>query len=738
MSPSLTIEGTRFHDKHGREVLLRGINLASDTKFPASPAVPSHSAERFFDGDNVSFVGRPFPLEDADAHFRRLRNWGYNCLRYLYTWECLEARGPGVYDEEYINFTIEVLRRAKVYGFYVFMDPHQDVWSRFSGGSGAPMWTLYAAGLNPHTFAVTEAALVHNTWPNPAEFPKMIWATNYTRMVCQVMFTLWFAGRDFAPKAIINGQNIQDYLQSHYLNATAHLARRIREAGDLEDTVVIGWESFNEPNHGLVGYQDLTKIPAEQQLQKGTSPTAWQAILTGSGRECEVETWELGSMGSYRTGKVLVDPKGTQAWLAADHDDTKYGWKRDPGWKLGECIWAQHGVWDPATGELLRPDYFAKMPDGRVIDADVFCNTYFMEHWKNWAHAVRVHHANAILLLQPPVWVIPPVIDAETKALGRIVYAPHYYDGLTLMSKKWNRFFNVDVLGVLRGRYLSPAFAVKIGETAIRNSMREQLTAMKQEGLDNIGETPCLFSEIGIPYDMDDKYAYKTGDYSSQTRASDANHFALEGALVSYTWWNYCALNNHEWGDQWNGEDLSIYGRDDTAPERDYTDRPSMEPYEDSPRATPNTIDSSSVKGTLSTETMTTERAMTSIGSSAGTRAADAFIRPAPVRVCGTVTSYSFDLAHSSFTMEIVAQAETADAAPTEIFVPLYHFPRDKLEVQISDGRWAYDEEMQVLRWWHKGGEKQTIKVFGVKRFAQSFEDDTYFDMVRNVGCQVM
>lgn len=40
---------------------------------------------------------------------------------------------------------------------------------------------------------------------------------------------------------------------------------------------------------------------------------------------------------------------------------------------------------------------------------------------------------------------------------------------------------------------------------------------------------------------MDDKYAYKTGDYSSQTRASDANHFALEGAGVSYTWWTYCA-----------------------------------------------------------------------------------------------------------------------------------------------------------------------------------------------------
>ncbi|KAF3931729.1 hypothetical protein ABW19_dt0207644 [Dactylella cylindrospora] len=736
MPLGLTIDGTKFHDKHGREVLLRGVNVGSDVKFPSKPAVPSHVSDHFFEGDNVSFVGRPFPLEDADTHFRRLRNWGYNTLRYLYTWEAIEAKGPGIYDEDYVAFTISVLRKAGEYGFYVFMDPHQDVWSRFSGGSGAPMWTLYAVGLNPQTFDVTEAALVHNTYPNPSDFPKMIWSTNYTRMVCQVLFTLFFAGKDFAPKAIIDGQNIQDYLQSHYIGATAHLARRIKEAGGLEDLVVIGWESFNEPNHGLIGYQDLDKIPADQQLQKGTSPTAWQAILTASGRACEIDTWELGSMGSYKTGKVLVDPKGVQAWLPADHDDSKYGWKRDPEWKLGECLWAQHGLWDPASDTLLHADYFSKNPAGQKLDANLFCNTYFMNHWKDWARAIRAIHSASILLLQPPVWVIPPTVDEETKGFGRIVYAPHYYDGLTLMTKKWNRFFNVDVLGVLRGRYLSPAFAVKIGETAIRNSMKEQLTAMKQEGLDNIGETPCLFSEIGIPYDMDDKYAYKTGDYTSQTRASDANHFALEGSLTSYTWWTYCSLNNHEWGDQWNGEDLSIFGLDDTAPERGDSERPSMEPYHDSPRDTLNTINSNSVKGTLSSAQMSMERNSTSIGSSMGNRAADAFIRPVPVRTSGAITSYGFNLAQSVFALSITANA-TTELAPTEVYVPLYHFPRDRLNVEISDGRWIYEDETQVLKWWHKGG-PQTLKITGVKRFGQTFEDDTYFDMVKNVGCRIM
>ena len=52
-----------------------------------------------------------------------------------------------------------------------------------------------------------------------------------------------------------------------------------------------------------------------------------------------------------------------------------------------------------------------------------------------------------------------------------------------------------------------------------------------------------IFSEIGIPYDMDDKHAYKTGDYSSQVRAMDANHFALEGSTANgFTLWLYTSL----------------------------------------------------------------------------------------------------------------------------------------------------------------------------------------------------
>ncbi len=123
----LTIEDANFCDSHGRQVTLRGINFAADAKFPSSPNQPSHVPDDFFNGDNVKFTGRPFPKEDAHLHFSRLKLFGYNTIRYIFTWEAIEAAGPGIYDEEWIQHTIDILRTAKEYGFYIFMDPHQDV-----------------------------------------------------------------------------------------------------------------------------------------------------------------------------------------------------------------------------------------------------------------------------------------------------------------------------------------------------------------------------------------------------------------------------------------------------------------------------------------------------------------------------------------------------------------------------------------------------------------------------------
>lgn len=92
----LSIDGIGgFKDSSGRTVVLRGINLDSSAKLPKQqPSTFSHPDSSFWDGDNVSYVNRPFTLEEAPSHLERIKEWGFNTIRYIYTWEALEHKGP--------------------------------------------------------------------------------------------------------------------------------------------------------------------------------------------------------------------------------------------------------------------------------------------------------------------------------------------------------------------------------------------------------------------------------------------------------------------------------------------------------------------------------------------------------------------------------------------------------------------------------------------------------------------
>ena len=49
-------------------------------------------------------------------------------------------------------------------------------------------------------------------------------------------------------------------------------------------------------------------------------------------------------------------------------------------------------------------------------------------------------------------------------------------------------WWNIDALGYLRGKYKNPLFALRIGHSAVRNGLRDQLLATRQEGIENIGK----------------------------------------------------------------------------------------------------------------------------------------------------------------------------------------------------------------------------------------------------------
>ena len=123
----IRIEKGEFVDEHGRILNLRGVNLAGSTKIPAVNSMD------WLDSKAVSFVDRPFPLDEADEHFVRLRSCGLRFIRFLITWEAIEHEGPGLYDRSYLQYVRKVLEKASQHGMYVYLDPHQDVWSHWTG-----------------------------------------------------------------------------------------------------------------------------------------------------------------------------------------------------------------------------------------------------------------------------------------------------------------------------------------------------------------------------------------------------------------------------------------------------------------------------------------------------------------------------------------------------------------------------------------------------------------------------
>ncbi|KAI8973444.1 glycoside hydrolase superfamily [Mycotypha africana] len=724
-----------------RTLLFRGVNLSPNTKLPVG--IPSHKRESFWvDYDrHVTFVGRPFPLSDADEHLQRLVNLGFNLLRFIVTWEAIEHEGPGIYDEDYLDYVVQVLKKCEEYRLQVYIDPHQDTWSRHCGGSGHPGWTLALAGLNPLHFPQTNAAIVHNLYSPPENFPKMIWNTNYNKLAAATLFTLFYAGRTYAPKCIVNGVNIQDYLQDHYLSSLTQLAKRIHD-NHLEDTVVIGYDTMNEPGKGYLSVPNLSEISKDDvDFKKGLTPTAFQGMLLGAGFEAQVGFWELKWNGPRKTKDVWVKPDMT-AWMTDQEVKEAYAtfrWERDFNiWPAG-CVWATHGVWDPSHQDLLRPDYFVKHPK---TGQPTHYNDFWTDHLLAYERAIRHIHENAILFVQPPVLEAPPKLPAN---LNRVVYAPHWYDGLTLIKKKWCNY-NVDYINLSRGKYGSGPLrflrALRVGEKAIRQCFVDQLETIRKESIEIVGDYPCVIGEIGIPYDMEKSTTTTLSHVSSfwywilsllgssntdtltdsqnaigspqsdQNKAFDANINALEKNLLNFTLWNYMPDNSAEWGDLWNGEDLSIFQSSDNNKSTDdasvitkQTNSFVKSPYADVSVAVTN--------DTIISSTDSLQGLLQQYQQESNVRNLISLHRPHPYLTAG----YPLNINFVSPTEKICASFEysfeykSTTHGPTEIYVPSCYFPvtavaTDDTEltsrITVSVGTWqaaSIHNQYWILLW---------------------------------------
>ncbi len=124
-----------------------------------------------------------------------------------------------------------------------------------SGGDGAPGWTFESVGLDFTKFHAADAAHVMQYKYDYAKggrqedrYPQMTWSQNYQLPANAIMWTLFFGGRTFAAKMQIDGRNVEDYLQGHYLGAMREIAIRV-----ADQPHVLGFDTLNEPGMGWIG-----------------------------------------------------------------------------------------------------------------------------------------------------------------------------------------------------------------------------------------------------------------------------------------------------------------------------------------------------------------------------------------------------------------------------------------------------------------------------------------------------
>lgn len=190
----LYVNGTAFYDEDGNEVILNGICF-----------ICREPEKGYLEPEIHSLL----PI-----YAKR----GMNCVRLGIFWDGVEPE-PGKYDEKYLDSIAKVVETAEQNNFYVFLDMHQDLFSR-KFIDGAPLWATLDEGL---------------THPKDCN----IWYEAYIKSPAVIKT----ADNFWANKPAADGVGLID----HYAHMWKHIARRYKGYSNL-----LGLEPMNEPYMGSI------------------------------------------------------------------------------------------------------------------------------------------------------------------------------------------------------------------------------------------------------------------------------------------------------------------------------------------------------------------------------------------------------------------------------------------------------------------------------------------------------
>jgi len=180
-----------IYDSQGRIAYFRGVNVAGNAKVAADC----------------------LPFQPGETRWwEYLKSWGFNLVRFTVFWEGIEPE-EGRYDEAYLGCVKQLLQEAAKRDIYIMVDMHQDLFSRWLKGDGAPRWVVEECGVNPDS--------------NDG-FGGQFWglANALSRDVKKCYRSFWES----------------EHLKEHYREAFVEVAQSVKD-----NDHVLGYDIFNEP-----------------------------------------------------------------------------------------------------------------------------------------------------------------------------------------------------------------------------------------------------------------------------------------------------------------------------------------------------------------------------------------------------------------------------------------------------------------------------------------------------------
>lgn len=207
------INGGRFVDAEGREVILSGVNINSLGEYWQ------------YDPDIIPV----FPFDES--YVDRFTDIGWNIVRLVLTWSFVEP-APGEYDEAYLDRIEEVVRLFESHGIYTIIDLHQDAWGISLGAredESCPEGSRPAGGWD----GAPEWATLHKNAPRCVPIHPLFGEREFSPAVMEAFLAFW---KDEAGPGGVG-------IQTRYHSMLSHLAQRFSR-----HDAVAGYDILNEPN----------------------------------------------------------------------------------------------------------------------------------------------------------------------------------------------------------------------------------------------------------------------------------------------------------------------------------------------------------------------------------------------------------------------------------------------------------------------------------------------------------